>query len=148
MSLMSPQVKKLIAQHSPDSLTIVAISDTHQLHREVEVSAGDLLIHTGDFTMFSKSAAAILDFNDWLGELLHFWKIVVPGNHEFFLEADPSRRKLITNATLLINESIEIMGLKVWGRQRLPSWAKPLASSLTLIERGSTRVSPAIQMFL
>lgn len=79
MSLMSPQVKKLIAQHSPDSLTIVAISDTHQLHREVEVSAGDLLIHTGDFTMFSKSAAAILDFNDWLGELPHFWKIVVPG---------------------------------------------------------------------
>jgi Icc-related predicted phosphoesterase len=120
MSLMSPQVKKLIAQHSPDSLTIVAISDTHQLHREVEVSAGDLLIHAGDFTMFSKSAAAILDFNDWLGELPHFWKIVVPGNHEFFLEADPSQRKLITNATLLINESIEIMGLKVWGSPTTP----------------------------
>src|ERR1017187_5449294 len=114
MSLMSPQVKKTIAQHSPDSLTIVAISDTHQLHREVEVPPGDLLIHAGDFTMFSRSAAAIRDFNEWLGELPHRWKIVVPGNHEFFLESDLSRRKLIGNATMLIDESVEIMGLKIW----------------------------------
>ena len=65
--------------------------------------------------MFSKSAAAILDFNDWLGELPHRFKLVVPGNHEFFLESDPSRRKLISNATLLVNEGVEIMGLKIWG---------------------------------
>src|ERR1017187_3256692 len=101
-------------------LTIICMSDTHELHRELDVPNGDILIHAGDFTMFSKSAAAILDFNDWLGELPHFWKIVVPGNHEFFLEADPSRRKLITNATLLIDESIEIMGLKVWGSPTTP----------------------------
>ena len=119
MSLMSPQVKKLIAQHSPDSLTIVAISDTHQLHREVEVSAGDLLIHAGDFTMNSMSAEKLIDFNEWLGELPHPFRIAIPGNHDFVVE-DPSRRKLITNATLLINESIEIMGLKVWGSPTTP----------------------------
>jgi hypothetical protein len=60
-------------------LTVVAISDTHQLHREFDVPPGDLLIHSGNFTMFSKSAAAILDFNEWLGE-------PVPG----FLELPPS----------------------------------------------------------
>jgi hypothetical protein len=27
-----------------------------------------ILIHAGDCTMFSKSAAAILDFNEWLGD--------------------------------------------------------------------------------
>jgi len=117
---MSPQKKKPVTQHVPESLTIVAISDSHQLHREVEVPPGDLLIHAGDFTMFSKSAAAILDFNDWLGELPHRWKIVVPGNHEFFLESEPDKRRLIGNATVLINEGVEIMGLKIWGSPTTP----------------------------
>lgn len=102
--------------------TIVCISDTHELHREVDVPYGDILIHAGDFTMFSKSAAAILDFNDWLGELPHRHKIVIPGNHEFFLEADPSKRRLISNGILLINEGVEIMGLKIWGSPVTPQY--------------------------
>lgn len=101
-------------------LTIVCISDTHELHRELEVPNGDILIHAGDFSMFSKSAAAILDFNEWLGELPHRWKVVIAGNHEFFLEADPSRRGLLSNAIVLINESVEIMGLKIWGSPTTP----------------------------
>ena len=104
----------------PSYLTIVAISDTHELHRELDVPHGDLLIYAGDFTMFSKSAAAILDFNEWLGELPHRWKVCIPGNHEFFLVADPSRRRLISNATMLINEGVEIMGLKIWGSPTTP----------------------------
>ena len=117
---MSTRKKELVEQHSPDSLTIVAISDTHQLHREIEVPSGDLLIHAGDFTMFSKSASAILDFDEWLGQLTHRWKIVIPGNHEFFLESDPSKRSLISNATMLIDEGIEIMALKIWGSPMTP----------------------------
>jgi len=96
-------------------LTIVVISDTHELHRELEVPSGDLLIHAGDFTMFSRSAAAVLDFNEWLGELPHRSKVIVPGNHEFFLAEDPSRRSLISNATVLVNDGVEIMGIKIWG---------------------------------
>jgi Icc-related predicted phosphoesterase len=101
-------------------LTILCISDTHELHRELDVPNGDILIHAGDCTMFSKSASAILDFNEWLGELPHRRKILVPGNHEFFLEADPSRRRLISNATVLINEGVEIAGLKIWGSPVTP----------------------------
>ena len=96
-------------------LRVVCISDTHELHRELDVPDGDLLIHAGDFTMFSKSAAAIRDFNTWLGELPHAHKVICPGNHEFFLESDRSNRSLISNATVLINEGIEVMGLKIWG---------------------------------
>src|ERR1019366_8269824 len=107
------------AQQRPDSLTIVLISDTHELHREVNVPPGDLLIHAGDFTMNSMSAERLIDFNDWLGELPHAFRVVIPGNHDFVVE-EPSRRQLITNATLLINESIEIMGLKVWGSPATP----------------------------
>jgi hypothetical protein len=101
-------------------LTIVCISDTHELHRELSVPSGDILIHAGDFTMFSKSASAILDFNEWLGDLPHRWNILLPGNHEFFLEADASRRSLISNATVLINEGVEIAGLKIWGSPVTP----------------------------
>src|ERR1035437_4285026 len=62
----------------------------------------------------------ILDFNEWLAELPHRWKIIIPGNHEFFLEEDPTRRKWIRNATVLINESIEIMCLRIWGSRMTP----------------------------
>ena len=101
-------------------MTIVCLSDTHELHRELDVPNGDLLIHAGDITMFSKSTAAIRDFNDWLGELPHRYKIVVPGNHEFFLEADPTKRSLLSNATVLVDESVEVMGLKIWGSPVTP----------------------------
>jgi Icc-related predicted phosphoesterase len=129
---MSLQKKKIDTEHAPDSLTIVAISDTHELHREVEVPAGDLLIHAGDFTRFSKSAVAILDFNDWLGELPHRWKVLIPGNHEFFLEADPSKRSLISNATMLINESVKLMGLKIWGSPTTALYSGPFGRSSEL----------------
>jgi len=99
---------------------LVLLSDTHELHRELEVPNGDILIHAGDFTMFSKSFRAIEDFNNWLGELPHPHKIVVPGNHEFFLEADPSRRSLLSNAMVLVNEAIEIEGLRIWGSPVTP----------------------------
>jgi Icc-related predicted phosphoesterase len=70
--------------------------------------------------MFSKSMEAIEDFNDWPGELPHRHKIIVPGNHEFFLEADPCERSLLSNATVLINEGINVHGLRIWGTPITP----------------------------
>jgi Icc-related predicted phosphoesterase len=116
---MSPRKKELVTQHTPDCLTLVLISDTHDMHREVEVPNGDLLIHAGDFTMDSRSARALIDFNEWLGELPHTFCVVIPGNHDFVVE-DPSRRQLITNASLLINEGIKVMGLRIWGSPTTP----------------------------
>jgi Icc-related predicted phosphoesterase len=106
------------------SLSLVLLSDTHELQRGLDVPHGDILIHAGDLSMTSRSLSAIEDFNDWLGELPHRVKIVVPGNHEFFLERDRSRRSLLSNATVLINESIEFDGLRIWG-----SPITPLANS-------------------
>ena len=116
---MSPRKKELVTQHTPDCLTLVLISDTHDLHREVEVPNGDLLIHAGDFTMDSSSAEKLIDFDDWLCEQPHPFRVVIPGNHDFVVE-DASRRQLINNATLLINECVEIVGLKVWGSPTTP----------------------------
>jgi hypothetical protein len=43
------------AERRRSRMAIVCISDTHELHREVEVPAGDLLIHAGDFSFAQNS---------------------------------------------------------------------------------------------
>jgi Icc-related predicted phosphoesterase len=93
---------------------VVCISDTHELHRELAVPDGDLLIHAGDFT-FWNHASKIQDFNEWLGELPHRYKVVIPGNHDRAFNQDPRFRALITNGVLLINESVRLCGLNIWG---------------------------------
>jgi len=50
-------------------MRIVLVSDTHGLHRQLEVPSGDLLIHAGDFTFYSKPPSIVSDFNGWLGSL-------------------------------------------------------------------------------
>jgi Icc-related predicted phosphoesterase len=93
---------------------VVCISDTHELHRDLALPDGDLLIHAGDFT-FWNHAAKIQDFNDWLGELPHRHKVVIPGNHDRAFSQDPRFRAMITNAVLLINEGVKLCGLNIWG---------------------------------
>ncbi len=88
------------------SLRLALLSDTHELHRELDVPDADILIHCGDFTMFSRSMNSVADFNQWLGELPHRHKIVVTGNHEFFLEADTKKRSLLTNAIILVTKRL------------------------------------------
>lgn len=56
---------------SANELRFLLLSDTHELHRKLNVPDGDILIHAGDFTMLSKRLRAISDFNAWLGELPH-----------------------------------------------------------------------------
>jgi hypothetical protein len=85
-----------------------SFSDTHHLHLEVDVPDGDVLIHAGDFTMFSKSMRAVVDFNDWLGELLtgtkslswetmsSFWKYTL--RRKIAAEHDASFRAKIQEA--------------------------------------------------
>ena len=106
-----------------EAFRLVLLGDTHGLHRNIQVPDGDLLIHVGDFTVLPKSVREIVDFNAWLGELPHRHKILTPGNHEFLLEADPSKRSLLSNATVLINESIEIERFRIWGSPVTPLYS-------------------------
>lgn len=93
---------------------IVCIADTHELHRDLALPDGDLLIHAGDFT-FWNHASKIQDFSNWLGELPHRHKVVIPGNHDPAFNQDPRFREMITNAVLLINEGVRLCGLNIWG---------------------------------
>jgi Icc-related predicted phosphoesterase len=117
---METSLRPISTPKAETVLRLVLLGDTHELHRKVEVPGGDILIHVGDFTMFSKNMTAVADFNTWLGELPHHRKILVPGNHEYFLEAHPSNQSMLNNATVLINESIEADGLRVWGSPVTP----------------------------
>lgn len=64
-------------------MRVVCIGDTHERHRDLHVPGGDLLIHTGDFTILGNRKRAIIDLNDWLGELPH--------PHTAVALADPER---------------------------------------------------------
>jgi len=79
-----------------------------------------VLIHAGDFCHQGESTQTLIDFNAWLGELPHELKVVVPGNHDVPLEADPATHKLLTNAVLLINGGIDFMDLRIWGSPVTP----------------------------
>lgn len=61
----------------------VILSDSHNQHRDIELPAGDILIHCGDFTMGGKENE-ITDFLKWLGEIeKNYQKVfIVPGNHD------------------------------------------------------------------
>jgi Icc-related predicted phosphoesterase len=103
------------------SLRICLVSDTHELHREIEIQPCDLLIHCGDFTFFSKRPSQIDDLNDWFSTLPAREVLLTCGNHEFAVEAEPEKwRRRLSNATLLLNEEIEIDGLRIWGSPTTP----------------------------
>lgn len=109
-----------MARATSKPLRIVCISDTHELHDELTVPAGDVLVHAGDFTYMSQRPSMLRDFNRWLGTLPHPVKIVVPGNHDFLLEASDNPAAMISNATLLINSGATIGGLRIWGSPMTP----------------------------
>lgn len=90
---------------------MVLLSDTHGLHRELSMPTADALLHAGDICMLG-DRSAIRDFNRWLGELAYRHRILIPGNHDVPVIEDPS---LVSNATILINQGIEIDGLRIWG---------------------------------
>ena len=107
-------------------MRIVCISDTHELHREISIPNGDLLIHGGDiaFSQNRRQLSVLRDFNDWLGELPHRHKIVIPGNHDSVL-FDSKNRSLLKNATLLVNTAITIDGIQIWGSPVTPLPGEP-----------------------
>jgi len=120
----------------PGRVTLLHLSDTHNLHRTIEkrfpMPSADILIHTGDWSD-QGTAEEAADFNSWLGELRPRYKhiVVIAGNHEWralkfagrkdaivAAAADSSKTyisRLLTNATVLEHEGVTLMGLNIFG---------------------------------
>lgn len=107
---------------------LVFISDTHSKHKKIEVPDGDFIIHCGDVSTRGYKDE-IIDFCDWFYKLPHKYKIMIPGNHDFLFEKDYDTAKNITDSRgiiCLIDEGIEIEGIKFWGSPITPwfhNWA-------------------------
>jgi predicted phosphohydrolase len=87
---------------------------------------GDILLHAGDATL-SGRFDKLAEFNRWLGRLPHPLKLFCAGNHDLLFEDAPALgRGMLTNATYLQDELIEVMGLRIYAspwQPRFYDWA-------------------------
>lgn len=120
-------------------MKIVAISDTHSKHRDLIVPDGDVFVHAGDISNFNRSRNHYVDFNDWIKELPHKYKLVLPGNHDERLERHPEEIPELTSNYIYMHEKeIVIDGTKFYGSSWQPvffDWAFNLPRGEKLAEK-------------
>ena len=112
-------------------MQITFISDTHNLHAQLPLTAGDVLVHCGDFTRHG-DLPEVRDFAEFIGAQDFKHKIVIAGNHDWSLETDDYRRNeaeayFQQQGIIYLNDSgIEIAGIYFWGSPIQPyfcGWA-------------------------
>ena len=109
-------------------LTIDCISDTHNHHAGLDLSGGDILLHSGDATGRG-TVKEMEDFLKWFGEQDYAHRVYIPGNHDWLAERNPElTQELATkNGVILLNDSgITMEGVKIWGSAVQPwyhDWA-------------------------
>lgn len=110
-------------------MKIIAISDTHSRHQELELPEADIILHAGDISYFAKKGVQeIADFIKWFASQKAKYKVFIAGNHDLFLEKEESffRGILPEGVYYLNDESITIEGIKIWGSPITPwfhEWA-------------------------
>lgn len=94
-------------------MRIVFLSDTHNLHRQISIPDGDVLVHAGDAGE-DGTRDEIEDFVDWLSSLPHRHKIFVGGNHDEIAEEEPS---IVTGPGVhhLWDSEVTIDGIRFYG---------------------------------
>lgn len=96
-------------------MKIIAISDSHGLHNQLDLPEGDVLIHAGDVSR-SGTIGQLQEFNRWLGTLSFSNIILSPGNHDLVFERNITlAREIMTNCHVLLDEEIVIDGIKFYG---------------------------------
>jgi len=107
---------------------IVAISDSHGLHKDVMLPKGDLLIHAGDVSN-KGSLDEIQDFLQWFSVQEFEHKIFIAGNHDFYFEKSSTEdiANIIPDNVIYLNDSgVTINDIKIWGSPITPfffNWA-------------------------
>lgn len=108
--------------NSNKKVTVCIISDTHRTHEDLTIPEVDLLIHCGDYTGIN-SLEELHGLNDWFGKQPTKKVLFVPGNHdEIFENNEKYARSFMTNATVLIDEFVEVDGLKIYGIPWVPTF--------------------------
>lgn len=119
-------------------MRLVCLSDTHSMHRQIEVPDGDVLIHAGD-CLGVGTLDEVDELNDWLGSLPHRHKILIAGNHDWCFQNEPeAAQSRITHAVYLQDSGVTIDGLRFWGSPWTPvffDWAFNLERGTPLAQR-------------
>jgi len=101
----------------------VCVSDTHNFIPD-NIPDGDIFIHAGDLLLNRDDGIDLFDkAMEWIHNLPHKHKIIIPGNHDFYL----LNNKVDTGDVHLLNEtSITLEGYKFYGSPYTPmfyDWA-------------------------
>lgn len=102
---------------------IIALSDTHNRHRGIQVPDGDILIHAGDATTHS-TLSEMVEFCNWMEGLPHQYKFYIPGNHDRSVDYFFDNIKHLFAAAgveVLHNKTVEVKDLRIHGL----SWISP-----------------------
>lgn len=110
-------------------MKVVALSDTHTLHKRISLPEGDLLVHAGDFSNDGEVAETVA-FLDWLNDAAQSYRsgaVLIAGNHDKLAARRPelfqslvSERKRIK---YLENSSVTIEGRLIFGSPVTPLFA-------------------------
>ena len=119
-------------------IKLVAVSDTHGKHRDLDIPEGDVFVHAGDL-IWRGTVDDLIEFNEFLGSLQHRHKIVIAGNHDFcFEESREFAESFLTNAVYLQDEEVVLEGIKFYGSPWQPwffDWAFNLQRGQELREK-------------
>lgn len=131
----------------PNTVRFVCLSDTHTRTRHLRVPSGDVLLHTGDFSL-DGSPDQVLAFSQFLASLSFTHKIVIAGNHDITFDTEHyeemkerfgienggesnETKALLTGCTYLEDSGVTVEGYHIWGSPWTPSpfdWAFNLHS--------------------
>lgn len=104
------------------------LSDTHNQHGKFKTGGGDILLHTGDFTLRG-SDQEVQNFMLWMGQQNYKHKVAIPGNHDFSIESNYLywKDEFEKRGIHLLNDSgVQLEGINIWGSPITPwfhSWA-------------------------
>lgn len=100
-------------------MKITCISDTHSLHRKVNITPTDLLLFGGDAMTSGYDKNELIDFLDWFSSCDAKYRVMIAGNHCRYIENHPTwfrdTLKLYPNIIYLEDDWVEIEGLKIYG---------------------------------
>ncbi len=109
-------------------MKIWAISDSHCKHGWLDIPDPediDIVIHAGDaggHRDLSHNDGEIRNFLQWFEKLPYKYKVYIPGNHDTSIEAGFHNFKDYPSVNILIHDSIEIEGIKIFGSPYTPSF--------------------------
>ena len=139
----------------PGHTRFVCISDTHSRTDSLNVPAGDVLLHAGDFSNIGQEED-VFKFNAFLGSLPHRYKVVIAGNHDISFDTEEyaktlwknfSHKKklnsnklksLISNALYLEDFGCELLGFRIFGSPWQPeffNWGFNLKRGQLLLDK-------------